>query len=140
MLLKSSHLLLAIHGSRDDLALAQAESLRQTMTAKGDWIAVEVGWLQFLTPSVDVALERLIAAGARRIVVAPLFILSGRHVDSDLPAIVVAARQRHPECEIVLGGPLVASQRFTNSLTEYCRDLTYGAAPPSASEPPDATV
>jgi sirohydrochlorin cobaltochelatase len=69
-------------------------------------VAVDAGFLEMSEPPAGPVLDRLVAHGCRRVVVLPLMLLAAGHGKSDVPAIVLEARQRHPATEIVFGSPL----------------------------------
>jgi sirohydrochlorin ferrochelatase len=61
---------------------------------------VRPAFLELTEPSVATAIERAVRDGATTVKVLPHFLNSGNHVLVDLPAIVDAARSRHPGVEI----------------------------------------
>jgi sirohydrochlorin cobaltochelatase len=107
----SEGLLLVAHGSRCALATEQLASLVGLVAAASPDLDVELGFLELTEPPAGPMLERLLARGCRRVVVLPLVLLAAGHAKSDVPALVVEARARHPEAEIVLGRPLGVSRQ-----------------------------
>jgi sirohydrochlorin cobaltochelatase len=77
----------------------------QVAAARPD-LAVELGFLELADPPAGVALDRLVERGCRRIVVQPLILLAAGHGKSDVPAVALEARERHPGVEVVFGSPL----------------------------------
>jgi sirohydrochlorin cobaltochelatase len=69
-------------------------------------VAVDVGYLEMTEPPAGAVIDGLVGAGVRRIVVLPLVLLAAGHAKSDVPAVAVAARARHPGVEIAFGHPL----------------------------------
>ena len=55
-----------------------------------------------MAPSLGDAVERLVAAGATRVDVVPLFLGTGGHLRQDLPPLVDALRGAHPAVAIRL--------------------------------------
>jgi len=107
-----SDLLLVFHGSRTEGVAGEALAFRDALAAQGNWRSVSPAWIQFGEPSVEEALERLANDGARRVVVIPLLVLPGRHLDVDLPRAVQAFRERHPGCAVNMTGSLVSTDGF----------------------------
>lgn len=98
-------LLLVGHGSRCMISAEQMHRIGdQTQLALPD-IIVEVGFLEMTDPPAGVVLESMIARGCRRIVVLPMMLFGAGHAKSDVPAIVVESRLRHPSIDIVFGSP-----------------------------------
>ena len=66
---------------------------------------MDVGFLEMTDPPAGAVADRLVARRCRRIVVLPLMLLGAGHAKSDVPAVVVEARRRHPGVEWVFGQP-----------------------------------
>lgn len=76
-------ILLALHGSKDPSWSEVAEGYRRLLSEHFE--LVEVGYLEYNSPSLREALEALVSEGADSIVVVPLFISLGTHLKEDLP-------------------------------------------------------
>ena len=68
------------------------------------------GYLEMTEPPAGAQADRLVARGCRRVVVLPLMLLGAGHAKSDVPAVVVEARDRHPQVDVPVraaarGGP-----------------------------------
>ena len=80
--------LLAAHGARDDRTVSAARALASMVAERLAGVPVELGFLEFLGPTISEGLARLAQRGCRRATVLPLFLARGAHVDRDIPAIV----------------------------------------------------
>lgn len=99
-------LLLVGHGSRSPESTEEMGALaRQVADALPD-VDVRLGYLEMSDPPAGVVLDELVAAGCRRIVVLPLMLLAAGHGKSDVPAVVLEARARHPQVELLFASPL----------------------------------
>ncbi|MFP3282557.1 MAG: CbiX/SirB N-terminal domain-containing protein [Nitrososphaeria archaeon] len=76
-------ILLALHGSKDPSWSKVAEGYRRLLS--GHFELVEVGYLEYNSPSLREALEALVSKGADGVVVVPLFISLGTHLKKDFP-------------------------------------------------------
>lgn len=56
---------------------------------------VTCAYLEINSPSIPEAIDECVRQGAKEIRLMPYFLLIGRHVKSDIPAIVKAARQKY---------------------------------------------
>lgn len=92
-------LILFAHGSRDAQWARPFEALRAALAPRCD---VELAYLELMSPTLEEALARLAARGARRVRVVPVFLGQGAHLRRDLPALAAAAGARHPGLEIAL--------------------------------------
>ena len=95
-------IVLFAHGSRDAEWAQPFETIRRSIQRKRPGSAVELAFLEFMTPQLAAAVAGLAAAGHRRIVIAPLFMARGGHLRRDLPQIVAALRTAHPHVVIEL--------------------------------------
>ncbi len=102
-------LVLVGHGSRSAASDAEMLRLRDQVAAGLPKVAVDLGFLEMSEPPAHVVVDEAIAAGARRVVVLPLVLFGAGHAKSDVPAIVVGARARHPEVDVRFGSPLGVS-------------------------------
>jgi sirohydrochlorin cobaltochelatase len=105
---------LIAHGSRDP---AWAEPFQRLAHGVGAHLAfVEMG-----SPTVDEAVTRAIAGGARAVRLLPLFMAVGRHVRHDIPACVERLRAAHPACAIEILPCLGENEDFWSALAEIVR-------------------
>lgn len=96
------------HGSRIEDANAVTERVagRIRERAQGRYAAVLAAHMELASPSIDDAFARAVAAGARTIVVLPLFLFPGRHSQEDVPRLVATAAARHPGLRTIVAAPL----------------------------------
>ncbi len=100
-----SGLVVLAHGS----SLPQWHASVQRLVAAlapgaGGW--ARAAYLPPAAPALAAVAEEAAAAGLRRLVVVPYFLADGLHVTRDIPALVAAARQRHPALDIRLTASL----------------------------------
>jgi sirohydrochlorin cobaltochelatase len=103
-------LLLVGHGSVCPRSRQEMESLAQEVALALPDVAVEVGFLEMTRPAAGAVVDSMIRRGCRRVVVLPLVLLAAGHAKSDVPAVVVDARYRHPDMDIRFGRPLGVSR------------------------------
>ena len=102
----SEGLLLVGHGSRSPESVAEMGALARQVADALPEATVRLGYLEMSDPPAGNVVDELVALGCRRIVVLPLMLLAAGHGKSDVPAVVVEARQRHPHIELLFGSPL----------------------------------
>lgn len=81
-------LLIIAHGSRDPRHATCAFALGSRIRSERPGLRVEVGFLDFNTPSVPALLERLAGEGVREVVTLPLLLTRAYHATVDIPAIL----------------------------------------------------
>jgi sirohydrochlorin ferrochelatase len=94
------------HGSTSARNVAETHALAGLVRAALPGVEVEVGFLELAEPPAGPVLDRLARAGCRRMVVLPLMLLGAGHAKSDVPALVLEGRQRHPHVDVRLGNAL----------------------------------
>lgn len=75
-------------------------------------------YLECNAPNVPQAVDALAAAGVRRILALPYFLQNGRHVQEDVPHLLAASIQRHPDVTIHLASPVGYDERLVDVLVE----------------------
>jgi len=99
-------LLLVGHGSRSPESTEEMGALARQVADALPEVNVRLGYLEMSDPPAGVVLDGLVADGCRRIVVLPLMLLAAGHGKSDVPAVVLEARARHPQVELLFASPL----------------------------------
>jgi sirohydrochlorin cobaltochelatase len=103
-------LLLVGHGSRSLASGGEMSDLCVLVREQLPDVHVDLGFLEMNDPPAGQVLDLLVAQGGRRVVVLPLVLLSAGHAKSDVPAIVVDGRRRHPGVDVRFGSPLGISR------------------------------
>lgn len=99
-------LLLVAHGSKCLAGVREARALGAAVTDRRPDLDVDLGFLELALPPAGPVLDGMVSRGRRRIVVQPLMLLAAGHGKSDVPAIVLEGRTRHPGVELTFGSPL----------------------------------
>ncbi|MGQ0774670.1 MAG: CbiX/SirB N-terminal domain-containing protein [Pseudonocardiales bacterium] len=84
------------HGSRDAEGVADFWALAEMIRAIAGALLTGFGFIELASPTVDEAIDELVAQGATEIVSVPLVLLSAGHLKNDGPAALARARARHP--------------------------------------------
>jgi sirohydrochlorin cobaltochelatase len=89
-------IVLLAHGARDPRWAEPFEAVAARVRLAAPASRVALAFLELMTPSLGDAVAGLVAAGATRVDVVPLFLGSGGHLRQDLPPLVAALRAAHP--------------------------------------------
>lgn len=89
-------LILFAHGARDPEWRVPADALAQRLRDSLAGVRVEVAFLEFMSPTLPQAVDALVAAGVRRIAIAPLFWAEGGHLKREVPELLAQCAGRHP--------------------------------------------
>lgn len=109
-------IVLFAHGARDPEWAEPFRVIRDRVRAQRPGIAVELAFLEFMTPSLDEAVASLAAAGASRIGVVPLFMAQGGHLRREVPMMIARLRERHSRAEILLTPPIGSSPELLDAI------------------------
>ena len=94
------------HGSAVEEANDGVRALAGRIQATGSYTCVQAAFLGPGRPELGEAVAQAVGAGYRRIVVLPYFLTLGIHLRRDLPKLVAAERDKHPQVEIKVGRSL----------------------------------
>jgi len=89
-------LLLFAHGARDPHWALPFEDVARRIRAVRPGVALELAFLDFMSPDLPEAGRRLAAAGCRTVDVLPLFLGAGGHVRKDLPERLALLAAQYP--------------------------------------------
>jgi cobalt/nickel transport system ATP-binding protein len=117
------------HGSRDADGVEEFWALAETIRGAAGELMTGFGFIELASPSVDEAIDALVAQGATEIVSVPLVLLSAGHLKNDGPAALARARSRHPEVHFHLARDLGIEPRVLEIAADRIRDAA-GAADP----------
>jgi len=111
-------LILFAHGARDPewanpMRRVQAV-IRQRVTAQ----PVELAFLEFMAPTLHECAAELIAAGATKVVVLPMFIARGGHLKKETPAMIESLRSTYPGVEFLLGDAIGEHEIVVQAMAE----------------------
>jgi sirohydrochlorin cobaltochelatase len=95
-------LLLMAHGSPFPEANQSIYAVAKRAQIVGRYHRVAVSFLGLNAPNIPTAIADLVDQRCTRIAAVPYFLQLGGHVAEDLPAIIAAARVRHPHVDITL--------------------------------------
>ena len=94
------------HGSRLEPANEAVRAVARQLAAAGGLEAVETAFLELGEPSLEGAVEALVARGVHDILVVPYFLTLGIHLERDLPSIINQIAGRFGHVKIRATGPL----------------------------------
>ena len=95
-------IILFAHGSRDPQWRLPIEAVAAQISQRQPGALVRCAYLELCLPSLPDAAIDLIAAGARKIRVFPVFLGVGKHAREDLPLLINDIRAAHPDLIVEL--------------------------------------
>ena len=111
-------LLLVDHGILLPEANALLEKTAKSVLDRADgiYVAVEPAHMELAQPSVKIAFDRCVAAGARKVIVSLFFLSPGRHSRQDIPRLASDAASNHPDVIWSMTDPLGSDPCITELL------------------------
>lgn len=118
---------LLAHGSRQPRWAQPFEAVLQRLREARPDCDAALAFLELMRPGLDEALDAAAAAGRRRVVLVPLFLGAGGHLQRDIPQRVAAAMQRHPGLAVEVAAAAGESVEVIAALAA-CAAAAVGAA------------
>jgi sirohydrochlorin cobaltochelatase len=112
-------IVLFAHGARDPEWALPVQRLAGLVAARDAGARVETAFLEHMTPPLEQAVDRLLRDGVHDITVVPVFIAQGGHLKQDLPRIVAAIRDLHPQLMIRLAPPIGENAAVLEAMAEF---------------------
>jgi sirohydrochlorin ferrochelatase len=94
------------HGSRLEPANQAVRAVARQLAAAGRFEAVETAFLELGEPSLEGAVEALVARGVHDILVVPYFLTLGIHLERDMPSLIKRIASRIGHVRIRAAAPL----------------------------------
>jgi sirohydrochlorin ferrochelatase len=110
------------HGSAVEEANEAVREVVRQFTRLSGFELVEPSFLELGQPDLAGAVDKLVARGARRIVVVPYFLTLGKHLKRDLPRIVAAISGIHPDVEITVTPPMDGHPALAHILLDRVKE------------------
>ena len=99
-------ILLVSHGSRSSKTKEEVATLVETLRKRVKADIFEFAFLELESPSIPEGINMCAARGADQIIVLLNFLNSGRHVDTDVPAIIREAQNKYPRVRFSVTTPV----------------------------------
>ncbi len=123
-------LILFAHGARDPRWAGPFEAVADQVRAWQPRAQVRLAFLEFMSPTLVEAGADLAAAGCRQVAVLPLFLGTGGHVRKDLPQLMDALRQAHPQVQFSLHAAVGEMPAVTAAMAGVALELVAPQTPP----------
>ncbi|MBI4008069.1 MAG: precorrin-8X methylmutase [Planctomycetes bacterium] len=100
------------HGSKANGGNDGLFKIVEMLENMGKWAIVRPGFLQFAQPTFTQSIKNIVEEGAQRVVILPLLLFAGNHVQRDIPIEIEAVRQKYPHVEFLYASNLGADERI----------------------------
>jgi sirohydrochlorin cobaltochelatase len=113
-------ILMFAHGARDPRWAEPFVRIAERVRAAAPDVAVELAFLELMAPDLREGMERLVAQGAARIRIVPLFFGPGGHLRTDVPRLVAEEIAAHPGLVIDLAPAAGEDPGVADAIAAYC--------------------
>ena len=103
---ENSGIIICGHGSRAKIAEEEFSLLAAGLRARFPSLEVEYGFLEYSSPNIHMALDRLISKGITNIYAVPGMLFSATHAQNDIPSVLTTYMQKNPALTIKYGKEL----------------------------------
>lgn len=94
------------HGSRAKIAEEEFSLLTTQLRVRYPQLEIEYGFLEYSSPNIHMALDRLIDKGVTHIYAVPGMLFSATHAQNDIPSVLITYSQKNPALTIQYGEAL----------------------------------
>ena len=110
------------HGARNPEYLEPFRRISAALLMLDPLAKVELGFLELMQPSFEMAVDALVVLGIRKIIVVPIFFAPGRHVLKDLPPLAANAMERYPGLSIEISPAVGESPAVIAAMARFALD------------------
>jgi sirohydrochlorin cobaltochelatase len=115
-------IVLFAHGARDPEWARPFEAIRDRIRRAHPEYPIALAYLEMMTPTLEEAIDALVAEGAPAITVFPLFLAQGGHLKKDIPRILDAIRAARPHIPIAVETALGESPELREAIALWILD------------------
>ena len=109
------------HGSRDEDAIAEFESVAAGIRERLSRYDIESGFLEFATPVIREGLGKLRARGNELCLAVPGMLFAAGHAKNDIPSVLNTFEAEHPDMEIRYARELGIDDKLLRAASERIR-------------------
>lgn len=115
-------LILFGHGARDPRWKEPFVKIQEILKEAEPHALVELAFLELMSPSLQDCVAHLAQKNIQSVTVIPVFFGQGGHIREDLPKIIDACRQAHPELQLSVKPAVGESLEVLQAIAKYCTD------------------
>ncbi|WP_246167825.1 sirohydrochlorin chelatase [Propionivibrio limicola] len=112
-------LILFAHGSRDPEWASTLKRVSAAVEAQAPRLLLKLAFLELMPPTLRESCEALIADGAERIIVLPMFIAQGGHLKQDLPEQLDELRALYPHINFEQEPPVGEAETVIQAMAAH---------------------
>lgn len=118
----SKGVILLGHGSRREEANEEIRQIGRMVAGKNTGVFYEIAFLSIASPDLAEAVARLNQQGVDKIIVTPVFLLTGNHIAIDIPQVISELKGSYPNIEFVMAGHIGPDPGIAEIVKQRIRD------------------
>ncbi len=103
---ENAGILICGHGSRAKIAAEEFSLLAKGLRQRFPSVKVEYGFLEYSSPNIHMALDKLTEQGVTKIHAVPGMLFAATHAKNDIPSVLTTYQEKHPHLNIEYGQEL----------------------------------
>lgn len=103
---ENSGIIICGHGSRAKIAEEEFSLLAKGLRTRFPTLKIEYGFLEYSSPNIHMALDRLREQGVKHIFAVPGMLFAATHAKNDIPSVLTTYKESYPELTIEYGKEL----------------------------------
>ena len=115
------------HGSRDEDAVREFQSVADGIRARLPHYQVESGFLEFAQPIIRDGLDRLRDAGHDQVLAVPGMLFAAGHAKNDIPSVLATYEAKHPAMQIHYGRELAIDAKMLQAAGDRIKEALAAA-------------
>lgn len=112
------------HGSRRPEANQEIVDISEQIQARNPQGVYQVAFMSYGSPDIAAGVERLVKAGMERIIVMPLFLVTGNHITLDIPEELELQKVRWPGVEFVMAQHLAGHPGLVDIILDRIQECS----------------
>ncbi len=112
---ENSGIIICGHGSRAKIAEEEFSLLAKGLRARFPTLKIEYGFLEYSSPNIHMALDRLREDGVKHIFAVPGMLFAATHAKNDIPSVLTTYKESYPELTIEYGKELGLHDEMINA-------------------------
>jgi len=111
------------HGSRAKEANLVFTKLVEMIEQKVEYDLVTRASMELAEPNLEASVADLVAKEVEKIVVVPLFLFPGIHMQEDIPCLMEEVSQQYPAVEFLLGDNIGADEKVAEIMVDRIAEV-----------------
>lgn len=111
------------HGSKAEASNEAFHEFCQSAKGNLEYDFIKGASLQFAEPRLGDVVGEAVEAGMEKVVVVPLFLFPGNHVQKDVPAALDKLREEYQEVEFVYADHIGADDRLISIVADRVKEV-----------------